>query len=45
MRTRIDKWKCIKLNLVHIEGNNYQNEETSYRMEENSLPAIFQIKD
>jgi hypothetical protein len=29
---------------LHVKGNKNQNEETTHRMEETSLPAIHQIK-
>jgi hypothetical protein len=33
---KIDKWHCMKLKkLLHMKGNNYQNEETIQRIGEN----------
>jgi hypothetical protein len=41
---RIGKWNCIKLEvLLHNRGNNYQSEETVYRIRD--LPAIHQMED
>jgi hypothetical protein len=29
IRARIDKWDHFKLKMLHIKGNNYQNEKTA----------------
>jgi hypothetical protein len=45
LRVRINKWDYIKLMFLQSKGNNYQNQETAYRMEENlcQLPIRWQI--
>jgi hypothetical protein len=29
----IGKWDCIKLNFLHIKRNDYQDQETTHKME------------
>ena len=36
MKTKINKWDLINYKLLHSKGNHEQNEETTYRMGENS---------
>jgi hypothetical protein len=41
VRARVDKRNLSNLNLLLIKGNNYENEATTHRMEENLCPLFF----